>query len=194
MIYADANGDGKYGNADDSEFQGVSKDPKYLFGFQASASWKGFDVSMAWAGAAGRMLYWSATSGYNSTSTRVGLGLSKEIAYNHYFYDPENPNDPRTNQNAKYPRLTLGESGSQNVETSTHFLYNANYLKLKNFTIGYTLPERIAKKIFTQNIRFYLSGENLLSFDSYPGQDPEIGADPTYTSVRSFAFGTNITF
>lgn len=194
MIYADANGDGKYGNADDSEFQGVSKDPKYLFGFQASASWKGFDISMAWAGAAGRKLYWSATSGYNSTSTRVGLGLSKEIAYNHYFYDPENPNDPRTNQNAKYPRLTLGESGSQNVETSTHFLYNANYLKLKNFTIGYTLPERIAKKIFTQNIRFYLSGENLLSFDSYPGQDPEIGADPTYTSVRSFAFGTNITF
>lgn len=194
MIYADANGDGKYGNADDSEFQGVSKDPKYLFGFQASASWKGFDVSMAWAGAAGRKLYWGATSGYNSTSTRIGLGLSKEIAYHHYFYDPDNADDPRTNLYAKYPRLTLGESGSQNVETSTHFLYNANYLKLKNFTIGYTLPEKIVKKIFTQSVRFYLSGENLFSFDSFPGQDPEIGADPTYTSVRSFAFDTNITF
>lgn len=194
MIYADANEDGKYGNADDSEFQGVSKDPKYTFGLQASASWKGIDVSMAWAGAAGRMLYWSATSGYNSTSTRVGLGLSKEIAYNHYYYNPENPDDPKTNLYAKYPRLTLGESGSQNVETSTNFLYNANYLKLKNLTIGYTLPTNIAKKLFTQNVRFYVSGENLLSFDSYPGQDPELGADPTYTSVRSFAFGANITF
>lgn len=194
MIYADANGDNEYGNADDSEFQGVSKDPKFTFGLQASASWKGFDISMAWAGAAGRKLYWSATSGYNSTSTRVGLGLSKEIAYNHYFYDPENPDNPKTNLNAKYPRLTLGESGSQNVETSTHFLYNANYLKLKNLTLGYTLPERWSKRLFTQNVRFYLSGENLFSFDSFPGQDPELGADPTYTSVRSFAFGANITF
>ena len=194
MIYADANGDGKYGTADDREFQNISKDPKFTFGLQASAAWKGIDISMAWAGAAGRKLYWGATSGYNSTSTRVGIGLSKEIAYNHYFYDPENPNDPKTNLTAKYPRLTLGESGSQNVESSTHFLYNGNYLKLKNLTIGYTLPENISKKVFTQNIRFYLSSENLFSFDSYPGQDPELGADPTYTSVRSFAFGANITF
>lgn len=194
MIYADTNGDGKYGNSYDAEFQGVSSDPKYVFGLQASAAWKGFDCSMAWAGAAGRKLYWGATSGYNGTGTRVGIGLSKEVANNHYFYDPENPADPRTNIHAKYPRLTLGESGSQNVASSTNFLYNGNYMKLKNLTIGYTLPARIAKRIFTQNVRFYVSGENLLSIDKFPGQDPEIGSTPEYTSVRSFAFGTNITF
>ena len=149
---------------------------------------------MSWAGAAGRKLYWGATSGYNGTGTRVGIGLSKEVANNHYFYDPENPTDARTNIHAKYPRLTLGESGSQNVASSTNFLYNGNYMKLKNLTIGYTLPARIAKKMFTQNVRFYVSGENLLSIDKFPGQDPEIGSTPKYTSVRSFAFGTNITF
>ena len=149
---------------------------------------------MNWAGASGRKLYWGATTGYNSTGTRVGLGLSKDIANNHYFYDPENPNDPRTNINAKYPRLTLGESGSQNVVSSTHFLYSGDYLKLKNLTIGYTLPKHVTNKIFAQSIRFYLSGENLFSIDDFPGQDPELGSNPTYTSVRSFAFGTNITF
>ena len=177
MIYADANGDKKYGNADDSEFQGVSKDPKYTFGLQASASWKGIDISMAWAGAAGRKLFWGATSGYNATSTRVGLGLSKDVAYDHYFYDPENPEDPRTNLYAKHPRLTLGESGSQNVETSTRYLYNGNYLKLKNLTIGYTLPERISKKICTQGVRFYLSGENLFSLTL--SQDKTLRLEPT---------------
>ena len=52
----------------------------------------------------------------------------------------------------------------------------------------------ITNKLLAQSVRFYLSGENLFSIDSYPGQDPELGANPTYTSVRSFAFGTNITF
>ena len=57
-IYADVNGDGVYGDSDDEEFQGRSKTPKYNFGFQASAAWNGFDISMVWAGAAGFDIYW----------------------------------------------------------------------------------------------------------------------------------------
>lgn len=193
-IYADANGDGVYGSSDDREFQGVSKNPKYNFGFQASASWKGFDISMNWAGAAGFKLYWGPATGYNTSTTRVGVGLGTDVAKDHYFYDPENLNDPRTNINAKYGRLTNGESGWQNVETSSAFLFNGNYLKLKNLTVGYTLPKLITSKLTAQSIRFYLSGENLFNITSFPGQDPELGATPKYTSVRQFAFGTNITF
>lgn len=194
VIYADANGDGIYGNSYDNRFQGVSSDPKFIFGFQASAAWNGFDFSMNWAGAAGRKLYWGYTTGYNSSGTRVGVGLSKMITDDHYFYDPENPNDPRTNIYAKYCRLTSGESGHQDQVTSTRYLYNGNYLKLKNLTFGYTLPKSVCNRLYTQNIRVYLSGENLFSFDSFPGQDPEIGSSPAYTSVRSFAVGANITF
>ncbi|MDE6181143.1 MAG: hypothetical protein K2G02_08545 [Phocaeicola sp.] len=149
---------------------------------------------MNWAGTAGRKLYWGYTTGYNSSGTRVGVGLPKMIAEDHYYYDPENPSDPRTNINGKYCRLTNGESGHQDQATSTRFLYSGDYLKLKNITIGYTLPKNVTNKLFTQSIRVYLSGENLLSIDNFPGQDPEIGSTPEYTSVRSFAFGANITF
>ena len=193
-IYADANGDGIYGGSDDKEFQGVSSDPKYNFGLQMSAAWRGFDISMNWAGAAGFKLYWGASTGYNSPTTRVGVALGTDIANDHYFYNPENPSDPRTNQYAQYGRLVNGESGYQNVETSSLYLFNGNYLKLKNLTFGYTLPAHISKKIFTDNLRVYVSIENVFNITKYPGQDPELGAYPEYTSLRQFAFGANISF
>ena len=193
-IDADANGDGIYGGSDDKEFQGVSSDPKYNFGLQMSAAWRGFDISMNWAGAAGFKLYWGASTGYNSPTTRVGVALGTDIANDHYFYNPENPSDPRTNLYAQYGRLVNGESGYQNVETSSLYLFNGNYLKLKNLTFGYTLPAHISKKIFTDNLRVYVSIENVFSITKYPGQDPELGAYPEYTSLRQFAFGANISF
>jgi TonB-linked SusC/RagA family outer membrane protein len=191
-IYADNNGDGIYGNSYDKEFQGTSKTPKYNFGLQMAASWRGFDVSMNWAGATGFDLYWGAATGYNSTVVGVGMGLGTEMANNHYFYNPENPADPRTNINGEYPRLTAG--GSQNTTASTNFLHNGNYLKLKNLTFGYTLPKHVTDKLLTNSIRFYVSGENLWNINSFPGQDPELGATPEYTSVRQFAFGVNLSF
>jgi TonB-linked SusC/RagA family outer membrane protein len=193
-IYADTNGDNIYGSSYDENFQGVSSQPKYNFGMQLSAAWKGFDASMNWAGSAGFNLYWAPTTGYNSTGLRVGLAIPKEIAYNHYFYDPENPSDPRTNLNAKYSRLTNGESGYQIHTSSTLHLYKGDYLKLKNLTIGYSVPKNIAHSLFTENLRVYVTGENLLSITSFPGQDPEMGATPTYTSLKQYAFGINITF
>lgn len=193
-VYADANGDGIYGGSDDKEFQGVSSDPKYNFGLQMSAAWKNFDISMNWAGAAGFKLYWGSSTGYNSPSTRVGQALSKEIAYKHYFFDPENPTDARTNTNAKYGRLVNGESGFQNHASTSLYLYKGDYLKLKNLTFGYTLPATAARKIFTDNLRVYVSIENVFNITSFPGQDPELGASPAYTSLRQFAFGANITF
>lgn len=193
-VFADANGDGIYGSTTDREFQGTSSTPKYNFGLQLSAAYKGFDISMNWAGAAGFKLYWGATTGYNSPTARVGLALPVEIANNHYFYDPENPSDPRTKLNAKYGRLVVSESGYQNTEASSLYLYDGDYLKLKNLTIGYTLPANVSKKLLTQNLRVYLSGENLFNFNSFPGQDPELGATPIYSTIKQIAIGANITF
>lgn len=122
------------------------------------------------------------------------MALGTDIANDHYFYDPENPTDERTNINAKYGRLTNGESGWQNIETSTLYLYNANYLKLKNITLGYTFPASMIRKASMENLRLYLSIENVFNITKYPGQDPELGASPDYTSVRQFAFGVNVTF
>ena len=193
-LYADINGDGVYGGTEDREFQNVSSDPKYTFGLQMAASWKNFDISMNWAGQAGFKLYWGPTTGYNSPTTRVGLALSKEIVNNRYFYDPENPNDPRTNIHGKYGRMVAAENGYQNTASSTNYLFNGNYLKLKNLTVGYTFPAHWVQKASITNLRLYASIENVFSIDNYPGQDPELGAAPKYTSLRQFAFGVNLSF
>ena len=67
-------------------------------------------------------------------------------------------------------------------------------MKLKNLTVGYTLPTLISQKIYAEKIRLYFSGENLFSIDSYPGVDPEQGASPKYQPIKQFAFGVNVTF
>lgn len=107
VIYADLNGDGIYGDDNDRDFQGSSSTPKYYYGLQASASWKGFDFSMSWAGAAGFKISWWEQS-LNSTRLTRCYGIGKDVAADHYFYDPENPSDPRTNINSENTRLTIG--------------------------------------------------------------------------------------
>lgn len=192
-IYADIDGDGVYGNTYDNIFTGKSATPKYTFGFQAYASWKGIDIQMSFAGAAGFWLYWNTTGAY-STGTRIGYNIMSAIANDHYFYDPDNPDDPRTNTSSKNARLTANEGNNQQGETSTLHLYKGDYLKLKNLTIGYSLPEKIANKVFMKGLRVYVSGENLFNITSYPGQDPEMGAGLGYATMRQISLGANLTF
>lgn len=192
VIYADTNGDGIYGNDNDRDFQGCSSTPKYYFGLQANASWKGFDFSMSWAGAAGFKILWWEQS-LNSTRLTRCYGIGEEVANDHYFYDPENPSDSRTNIYASNPRLTIG--GTAQTETSSQlWLHNGNYLKLKNLTIGYTFPSAWMQKLSVQNLRIYATGENLLTVTKFKGLDPEMAAGNGYLPMRQFAFGINVTF
>ena len=193
-IYADTNGDGVYGNADDNTFRGESNFPKITYGLQLSANYKGFDFSMSWAGAGGFSLYWGPNTGYNVPQIRSGVSIPKKIAYDHYYYDPENPSDPRTNINATYGRIINAETGYQNNYESDLYLFKGDYLKLKNITLGYTLPTDITRKFYMQSVRVYASGENLLTITDYPGVDPEMGAGVGYSTVRQIAFGLNVTF
>lgn len=193
-IYADTNGDGIYGNADDNTFRGESNFPKINYGLQLSASYKGFDFSMNWAGAGGFSLYWGPNTGFNAPQVRHGVSMPKEIAYDHYFYDPANPSDPRTNINATYGRLVNADLGYQNNYESDLYLFKGDYLKLKNVTVGYTLPGVITRKFHTQLVRVYVSAENLLTITDYPGVDPEMGAGTGYSIIRQIAFGLNVTF
>lgn len=192
VIYADLSGNGIYGDDNDRDFQDYSPTPKYYYGLQASASWKGFDFSMNWAGAAGfRILWWDQSR--NSTRLTRCYGIGRDVAEDHYFYDPENPSDPRTNMWSENPRLTIG--GTAQTETSSQlWLHNGNYLKLKNLTIGYTFPEKWMQKLYVQNLRIYATGENLLTITKFKGLDPEMGAGNGYFPIRQFAFGINVTF
>jgi len=191
-IYADANGDGIYGNSYDSEFQGTSTTPKYNFGLYASANWKDFDFSMSWGGAAGFSIYYYDRS-RNSSETTYGYAIPDNVADDHYFYDPENPSDPRTNITSKQPRL-VNVSGAQSAASSSLHLEKGDFIKLRNLTVGYTLPKTITKKFYVERLRVYASGENLFAITGYSGQDPEMRTNVDYSTMRQYAFGINVTF
>lgn len=190
FVYADNNGDGNYGNEDDKQFNGHSSTPSYNLGINLGISWKGLDLSMLWSGAFDYYIYW-ATDYYNSTNVTWGYAISKRIADNHYFFDPDNPDDIRTDTGAKYPRLFRG---SKNREISDFYEYKGDYLKLKNVQIGYTIPQKWTTKAAIQELRFYVSGENLLTITGFPGMDPELGSTIGYPLMRQVSFGAQITF
>lgn len=191
-IYADTNNDGVYGNAGDSEFQNISTTPKYNFGLEASLNWKNLDFAMSWGGSAGFAIYYYST-GRNASTTIYGYAIPEKIANDHYFYDPSNPSDPRTNLTSKNPRLAYNSSAPSSASSSLH-LEKGNFLKLRNLQIGYTLPAKLSQKFMVQRLRFYLSGENLFAITGFSGQDPEQRATVAYSTMRQYSAGVNITF
>ena len=192
IIYADLNGDGIYGSDNDRDFIGCSATPKFYYGLQAGLSWRGFDFSMNWAGAAGFKIQWY-TQSQNSTVLTRGWGIGKDVAYDHYFYDPSNPDDPRTNLTSKNTRLTMSGTNQTSAVSEWH-LHKGDYMKLKNLTVGYTFPKRWMEKLYVQNLRVYASGENLLTITGFEGMDPEMASGAGYAPMRQYAFGVNITF
>ncbi len=192
MIYADLNGDKNYGNDDDRDFTGTSATPIVNLGLNLGFACYGFDFNMVWAAALGQKLIW-ATATYNSTKVGFGHGLMQHIADDHYFYDPANKDDPRTNIDATYPRLTYGDV-NVNSQSCDFFEYDASYLKLRNVQLGYTVPVHISKKFFVKKLRAYVSLDNMLTITSYPGLDPEIGTAMTYPLMRQVSLGAQITF
>jgi len=90
--------------------------------------------------------------------------------------------------------------------TSTRFLQDADFIRLRNITLGYSLPRKIMEKIKMSNVRFYLSGLNLLTFTDYRGYDPESSNDDANTNTnvgntfysappaKVYTFGVNLTF
>ena len=97
------------------------------------------------------------------------------------------------NRNADYPRLSTVANGN-NAWPSSWWVKNGAYLRLKNLQIGYSLPSRITKKFYVQQLRFFVSGENLPTITDSPGLDPEKGSAIGYPLMRSVTFGAQITF
>ncbi|MGI6231367.1 MAG: SusC/RagA family TonB-linked outer membrane protein [Prevotella sp.] len=192
-IYADTNGDHVYGGNYDQKYMGESTVPKFTFGLQMHAEWNGFDFSMNWGGATGFSAYWREI-GQNSSNVVFGLSVPDWIAKDHYFYNPDDPDDPRTNLTSKNPRMALVNPSMSDALDNTLHLYDCDYIKLRNLTVGYTLPKSLVKHIYAENIRFYFSGENLWTITDFPGIDPEMRAGEGYATMRQFSFGVNVTF
>lgn len=192
LIYADANGDGIYGNVYDQQFTNRRTSPAVNYGLTLNLSYKGFDASMIWSGASGVSYYWK-TLYLNQSVVAQGKSVPILVADDHYYYNETNLNDPANNIGAHYPRLK-GVTDVQNGRTSNYYLYDASYIKLRNLQLGYTFPSQLTSKLSISNLRVYLAGENLLTISKFPGLDPEIGPDANYPTMRQFSLGLNVTF
>ncbi len=99
------------------------------------------------------------------------------------------------NPNARFPRLAFNETN--NEQNSSFWMANAAYLRLKNVTLGYTLPKALTEKIKFSHVRLYVSGQNLLSIDKFwDGFDAEapVGDGAYYPQVKVFTVGLDVKF
>lgn len=165
-----------------------SRIPKYSYGINLGAKFKGFDFSMlmqGFAGVKGRLSGYAGWAFYNTT------GNIQRWQYEGHW-TPENPD-----RNAVYPRLEqVPGNGTPNTLLSSYWLLNGSFLRIKNAQIGYNLPESFIGKTGMDKLRIYFSGENLHTFSNYrKGWDPEISTDgefyPIYTT---YTLGLNLTF
>lgn len=185
--YQDLNGDNKIDWGDNSVNNPGDKviignsTPRYSFGFTAGFEYKNFDFEMFLQGIAkrdymcGGAHFWGYTSQWD-TPLKSSL--------NYWTED---------NKDAYFPRPSWNNDG--NRQTGDRYLQNAAYMRLKNITIGYTVPKIHLEKLFISKLRFFVSGENLFTItDLIDSFDPETLNNQTYPILKKYAVGFNLTF
>uniref|UniRef100_UPI002625ED5C SusC/RagA family TonB-linked outer membrane protein n=1 Tax=uncultured Bacteroides sp. TaxID=162156 RepID=UPI002625ED5C len=183
FLYKDTNGDGLI-NLDDREIVSDGPNPKFQFGLNMNASYKGFDFSILFQGQAGAKTYWQHDLA-NTASVRYGYQMNKEVVEGRWYEGRTTP--------AKYPRL-LEYSNTKNKQMSDFYLQDLSFLKIRNIQLGYTLPKSIVEKTSLERIRVYGSMENFFTFTSFRGFDPELGGTLGYPAMKNVVVGINVSF
>lgn len=189
LQYADVNGDGKI-NDDDMIRSSISATPRIMYGLTLNGSWKGIDLNIFFQGQAKA-----------KQMVLPGKNTIRE------FYDGR-WSDSKTdaeNAKAKYPRAMMNSTYLDTwCKTSTWWLRNAGFLRMKSVELGYTLPKGMLSAVGIKNLRVYVNGSNLFSWDKMKVCDPEVpeksfgsggGTGTTfYPPQRMLTFGLNMTF
>lgn len=183
FLYKDTNGDGLI-NLDDREIVSDGPNPKFQFGLNLNASYKGLDFSVLFQGQAGAKIYWKNDLA-NTASVRYGYQMNKEVVEGRWY-------EGRTTS-AEYPRL-LEYSNNKNKQMSDFYLQDLSFLKIRNIQLGYTLPKSIVSKTSLERIRVYGSLENFFTFTSFRGFDPELGGTLGYPTMKNVVVGINVSF
>lgn len=184
--YIDYNDDGMITDADRQH--AGSTIPSYQLGMNLGFSYKGFDLQVQMTGAFGHKIFNGPRNGFDSYNDNSNYRAD---------YDPWTPQNP----NAADPRPIFGDSRNSRADQD-RWLENGNYVRIKQIALGYNLPKSLLGKAF-DSARFYVNGQNLFTFTSYTGLDPEFlntniwdrtydgGAFPT---PRGITFGTQLSF
>lgn len=193
-MFEDVNGDGKL-DAEDYVYLGTD-DPKIQFSFNFGAEWNGFDVNVIFQGAGRRTVYRRQGNG-GSDPWQIPMRAVYMNSSNHWVgnvWSPETPDN-------RYPTLTnQGDINNYNYQCSSWLVNDGSYLRLKNITIGYSLPQSVLKKQKALTaVRFSITGTDLWETSHInDGWDPEAASTVTnmarYPFNRTWTFGANLTF
>ncbi|MES2648773.1 MAG: TonB-dependent receptor [Bacteroidota bacterium] len=173
LMFKDQNGDGVINGAD-RIFMG-SFIPKMTYAFSLGANYKNFDANVFFQGVQGNKIY-------NATRV-ITEGMIRFFNAGTEVLNAWTPNNTNTN----VPRA-ISSDPNGNARTSTRFLEDGSFLRLKNVMIGYNVPMSSLQSITkgaVKNIRFYVSAQNLLTFTKYTGFDPEVGNRTPNSSLTS---------
>jgi TonB-linked SusC/RagA family outer membrane protein len=181
----------KDGVIDDADRTMIGKGmPDWTFGFNLSASWKGFDFSALFSATLGNDIY-DATR-----RTDYPLVNMQSFLYEERWHGAGTSN--------RLPRITADADGGKNLNwrSSDLMVYDGSFLRCRSMVLGYTVPQHLTRKALISKLRVYLSAENLFTLTSYHGMDPEIASGGTslgidrgvYPQARTFSAGINLTF
>ncbi len=167
--------------------------PDFIWGFNNDFKWRGFDMNIFFQASQGNDMF-----SYTLMELDLLAGLNNATTVALDRWTP-------SNTNTDVPKATTGRTR----RASTRFIYDGSFIRLKNLSIGYSLPTSLIERIGIQKLRVYVSGQNLLTFTDYPGYDPEVnyrssgstngnrnlGLDyASYPNAKSFTFGLNVSF
>jgi hypothetical protein len=166
-------------NPDDQVPIGHPSTPEIIYGFTPSATYKGFDLTLLFQGAGNRDFYEGVYAFDNSSSATIDA-LD--------YWTP-------THQNAIYPRITT-QPTSNNTQTSSWWIRNGSYLRLETGQIGYTIPKEVIRHIGIQTARFYISGQNILTWSHIRNFDPEVSSSvgQYYPQQKVISVGLSVNF
>lgn len=181
LRFVDQNGDGKIDQTNDRTMIGKCT-PDWTYGLHASVEWKGIDFSMVWQGVAGNSVF--------DATMRTDIPKMNRPAWILGRWTGEGTS-------TEIPRFTINDPNQNWSTISDFFIKDASYFRLKNVTLGYTLPAKWTNAIFVKKLRVYATVENALTFTRYNGFDPEISGyvdKGIYPQARTYQFGLNLSF
>jgi len=184
--------------------------PKFLGGFNMNLTYKNFDFSMVWSFVTGNYIY-NRLLQSSMTPNQGMLVLNKKLLTKSWTKPGDETYWPQVVAGNLYKYDNLGNAttsgvsyGSDNNTPSSQYLEKGDYLKLRNVTLGYTIPTNITNKYKINTLRVYLAASNLLTFSKFSGYNPEIEIDQSsgsclssFTSMpasRTFLFGLSLNF
>ena len=197
LKFKDLNNDGKIDKGDwtlanPGDFRKIgNSSARFPFSIDLTADWKGFDIRAFFQGIAKKD--WYASGGNHYFWGIYAQPWTNVQEHNLDHWTPENPD-------AYFPRLkgyAAEISGQELAAIQTKYMQNAAYMRLKNFTFGYTLPKSWTRKMGVERLRFYFSGENLFDLSGIKANlDPEALTQngTVYPIQRSYSFGLNLNF